>query len=128
MVAITGLVRKKPMQRDLFTGNLVRPPKAGRGDHILLKQGDHEPVAIPGMAHFLGSGPEGKRCHQCTHCQDLPLWGKNRTTPELAGQKETTPPKRIEKNACAKAAELYDGTVQKGGVQFNAACKYFDPR
>lgn len=128
MVAVTGLVRKKPMQRDLFTGNLVRPPKAGRGDHILLKRDDAEPVAIPGMAHFAATGPEGKRCRDCAHCRDMPMWGKNKSSPALAGRKDTDEPKRIEKDACAKAAELYDGTVQRGGIQFNLSCKYFEQR
>lgn len=128
MVAVTGLVRRKPMQRDLFAGNLVRSaPKAGKGDHVLLKRPDDEPVAVPGMAHFAGTGPEGKRCSQCLHCQDVSVWGRDFTSPEKAGLKEGTPPRRIEFNACAKAADLYDGHAQKGGIQHNPACKYFEP-
>lgn len=128
-MAVTGHVIRKPMQRDMFTGNLVRnAPKAGRGDHILLKRPVDEPVAIPGMAHFAGTGPEGKRCSQCAHLGDLPCWGKkNRTTRELAELNEEAQPRRFEVNACRKAAALFDGHVQRGGIQHNAACKYFEP-
>jgi len=128
-MAVTGYVLKRPMQRDLFTGNLVRTkPKAERGDHVLLKRPDDEPVAIPGMAHFAGTGPEGKRCSHCSLCRDISVWGRDFISADKASLKDGTPPRRVEVNACAKAAELYDGHVQKGGIQHNPACKYFEPR
>lgn len=122
-----GRIRRKPMQRDMFTGNLVsKPPKAGRGDHIVLKRESTEPTVVPGMAHFPGTGPEGKRCQHCAHFGDIPAFGRQgRTTRELAELKEDTQPRRIEKDACRKCADLYDGFVQKGGIRFQPACKYF---
>jgi hypothetical protein len=127
-MAVTGYVIRKPMQRDLFTGNLVRQPKSGRGDHIILKRPDDEPVVIPGMAHFAATGPDGKRCSHCTHCQDIKVWGRDFISPDKAGLKDETAPRRVEVNACVKAAELYDGHAQKGGIQHNPACKYFEQR
>lgn len=129
MVSVTGHVVRKPMQRDMFTGNLVKSkPRSGNGNHILLKGDDQDPPVIPGMAHFAGSGPDGKRCSECRHLGDLPCWGrKARTTRELAELNEDAKPRRYELNACRKAADMFDGHVQKGGIQFNRACKYFEP-
>lgn len=126
----TGLIRKKPMQRDMFTGNLVKTkPKSGRGDHIVLKDDGLGLVKVPGMAHFSGSGPKGKRCSDCQHLGDLPCFGRKRQlTREGAGLKEDTNPRRIEENACRKAAEMYEGVVQIGGINHELACKYFEPR
>lgn len=126
-VTTLGNVRFKPMQRDMFTGNLVKTkPRAGRGDHIVLKDVPGMPSAIPGMAHFAGTGPAGKRCRHCAHCRDIAVWGRDFMSPSAAAQKDDTAARRIERNACAKAAELYDGHVQKGGIQMNEACKYFE--
>lgn len=121
------MITKRPMQRDMFTGNLVKgKPKIGRGNHILLKPLEGEQYAIPGMAHFAGTGPEGKRCSQCLFCRDLPYWGRGRwNDPLLCGKLADAPPTKIEKDVCSKAAELYDGIVQIGGIQFENACRYF---
>jgi len=123
------MITKRPMQRDLFTGNLIATrPKAGRGGHVLLKAGPDEKYPVPGMAHFAGTGPAGKRCQHCTHCQDIPVWGRDRPTPALAWRKDDEPCRRVEHNACRKACELYDNHVQRGGINFESACKYFEPR
>lgn len=126
-------VTLKPMQRDMFTGNLVhKPPKAGRGGHLRLKNAPGDKYLVPGMAYFAGTGPEGKRCRHCKHLDDIKVWrgrgGQDCSTPELAGQKLNTPAKRIEADACRKACEMCEGIVQPGGIQFEAACKYFEPR
>lgn len=128
--AALGNVRRKPLQKDMFTGNYVRAkPKAGHGDHIVLKADETEPVKVPGMAYFAGTGPAGKRCFECDHCRDLPMYGRKRAMTKLAaGVNEDAQPRRIEENACRKAAELYGDVVQIGGIQFNQACKYFEPR
>lgn len=129
-VAALGNIRRIPRQMDLLTGNLapkkVRTPRGD--DHIHLKPIEGEKPVIPGMAHFAGTGPEGKRCSQCTHCRDISVWGRDFTTPQAAGAKDDAPPKRVERDACSKAAELYDGHAQKGGIMHNAACKYFKAR
>lgn len=66
--AALGGVRLKPMQRDMFTGELVdKPPKRGNGRHIALKPVGMERPAIPGMASWAGGGPEGKRCKDCAY-------------------------------------------------------------
>lgn len=63
-----GKIEKKPMQRDLFTGELVlKPPKIGRGDHIKLKSFPGEKPRVPGMASWAGDGPKDKYCYQCHH-------------------------------------------------------------
>lgn len=80
------------------------------------------------MAHFAGSGPDGKRCYQCRFLEDISVWGANKSSPSQAGQKDGTPPKRIQHNACRKACEMYDGIVQPGGIEYEAACKYFEAK
>lgn len=66
--AALGNVRRKPMQIDLLTGDLVaRKPKAGNGSHIQLKSLGIERPAVPGMASWAGGGPDGKRCKDCAH-------------------------------------------------------------
>jgi hypothetical protein len=116
------------MQRDLFTGNLMpNKIRSARGEgHILLKAAPDEKYPVPGMAHFAGTGPQGKRCQHCAHLGDLPYWGRRRTSAALANQKEETAPKNVEVNACRKAAEMFEGFVQKGGIEFENACKYFE--
>lgn len=67
-VAALGKIRRKPVQIDLLTGDLVtKPPKRGSGSHIALKPTGFERPAIPGMASWAGGGPEGKRCEHCIH-------------------------------------------------------------
>lgn len=128
-VSQLGRIRRHAMQIDMFTGNLVKTkPKAGKSDgsHILLKD-DDKPPAVPGMAHFAGTGPEGKRCFQCRHCGDLPAYGKRGyMTRELAALSEKAQPRKVEENACRKAAEMFEGVVQRGGIHHNRACKYFE--
>lgn len=55
----------KPMQRDLFTGELVKSPKRGDGRHVKLKREGHERAAVPGMASYAGEGPHGRVCRDC---------------------------------------------------------------
>jgi hypothetical protein len=63
-----GNIRRKPMQIDLLTGELVTgKPKSGNGSHIQLKRLGIERPAVPGMASWAGGGPEGKRCRDCAH-------------------------------------------------------------
>lgn len=124
----TGQIRKKPMQRDMFTGNLVKTkPKSGRGDHIILKDDGVGLAKVPGMAYFAGTGPAGKRCQHCKHLGDLPCFGRKRAiTRGTAGLNDDAQPRRIEENACRLAAQMYEGVVQPGGIQFERACKYFE--
>lgn len=122
MVAVTGLVRRKPMQRDLFTGELSdKKPKAGNGKHIRLHSNHNESIKAPGMAYFPATGPVGRTCGECVHLQDLHRSKTGRLLPsERHPQFHQT-----EGNACKKAAEI-TGTVQRGDLQFNRACKYFE--
>lgn len=112
--AALGNVRRKPMQGDLLTGEFaVKAPKNGRGSHVRLHRNFTEPVIAPGMAHFPGTGPEGKHCRDCEHFGDLPVKGRKWTG--------------IEKDACAKARDI-TGAVQRGGIGTNRACRYFVER
>lgn len=64
--AALGKVKKRPMQRDLFTGELVtKPIKRGNGRHIKLKSVPGEKPHVAGMASWAGTGPEGKYCRDC---------------------------------------------------------------
>lgn len=128
--AALGKIRRKPVQIDLLTGNLApkKPRMARDDDHIRLKSEPGEKSAIPGMAHFAGTGPEGARCFQCAHLGHIDVWGRNCSTPTMAGQNDDTPPKRRELNACRKACELFEGRVQIGGLEYESACKYFEPK
>lgn len=120
-----GKVSFRPMQRDLFTGELVtKKIKPGSGDHILLKNNDG-PRLVRGMAHFPATGPQDKRCSDCRYLQDIPVWGRGKMTPQEAGYQSDKQPKFIEINACMKAALLMERQVQCGGIQHELACKYF---
>lgn len=113
--------KEKPfVTRDLFTGEL-RPLvlKAGGGSHIRLRHAFGELTAVPGMAHFLGSGPAGKVCRDCEHLGDLEV-----KPPESEKWRQS----RIERDACRKARDLMGGVVQRGGIAQRAACKYFTPK
>ncbi|MFZ5783962.1 MAG: hypothetical protein ACOY4R_27505 [Pseudomonadota bacterium] len=125
-----GKIRRKPVQIDLLTGNLApKRIKIARGDaHIRLKSDGMEPTVVPGMAHFAGTGPSGRYCKDCALRGDLPVWGRDFATPDKAGMAPDANPKRYEKGACRKAAELYDGHVQKGGLWAESACRYFEER
>lgn len=127
------MITRKPMQRDLFSGALVaKPPKAGRGQHVLLKHNEGDKYPVPGMAHFAGTGPEGSRCQQCHHLDNIKVWQRRgdvpHDTPQRAGYAAGKPHRRVETNACRKACEMYDGVVQPGGIDFESACKYFERR
>lgn len=66
--AALGNIRRKPVQIDLLTGELIaRKRKSGNGSHIKLKSLGIERPAVPGMASWAGGGPEGKRCKDCAH-------------------------------------------------------------
>lgn len=108
---------KVAITRDLFTGEL-RPLflKPGTGRHIRLKRPPGEQTAIPGMAHFEGSGPEGKYCRDCFYLGDIPV-----TPPK--GSLRTVP--RIEHDACWRAKHLMGGQALPGGLGARRACKYF---
>jgi hypothetical protein len=113
----------RPVQFDLLTGKpVLTRPKAGNGDHIRLHNPGPKP--IPVMAHWAGTGPEHKYCKDCGFFRDrLPIWRNGRLSPaEGSLEKE---PKRYQRGACIKAAELYDGVVQPGGIALNSACRYF---
>lgn len=126
--AALGGIRRKPVQIDLLTGNPApKRVRMARGEnHIRLKSFEGEKSAIAGMAYFAGTGPAGKRCYQCRHLGDLPVWRRNCSTPALAGYEADKEPKRVERNACRKACEMYEGFVQPGGIEFENACKYFE--
>ncbi len=126
-------ITRKPMQRDLFSGALVtKRPKSGRGNHVLLKHNEGDKYPVPGMAHFAGTGPEGRRCQHCRFLEDIPVWQRRGdlpySTPAKAGYDATKEPRRYEANACRKACEMSDGLVRPGGIEFESACKYFEPR
>jgi hypothetical protein len=126
--AALGNVRHKPRQGDLFTGQFdVRPRKKVNGRHITLTGEEGEPAKAIGMAHFPGTGPERTYCHQCTHCQDIDVYrgGRYREPPDPSG-KGNVMPVRTKRDACLKAAQLFDGIVQRGGIGSNRSCKYFE--
>ena len=109
-------LRRKPLQIDLLTGEAsAKKPKAGHGHHIRYKDPGQQPTI--GMAFFAGTGPEGKYCKDCDHYGDLPVYRKKGGTLQ-----------RYEKGACAKAAQMSEGRVQRGGIAANRSCKYFEPK
>lgn len=125
--AALGNVKRKAMQIDLLSGELVKGrPKAGNGRHIRLHREIGEPVANPGMAHFAGTGPAGKYCKDCEHCSDIDVFrgGRMRKPSDKPGE-DVILPLRQERDACVKAAEMLDDMVQRGGIGANRACKYF---
>ena len=64
--AALGGIKRKPVQIDLLSGELVlKKPKSGNGSHILLKREGEEKAAVSGMASWAGSDPEGKYCEDC---------------------------------------------------------------
>ena len=120
-----GKVRHKPRQGDLLTGEFsVKPPKRGKGDHVVLKDGaGRKPI---GMAYFPGTGPERTYCRECIHCQDLPVWRNGRYESEASSREDG--PRRVERESCKLAATLFDHVVQRGGIGNNRSCKYFEGR
>lgn len=59
-------ITKKPMQRDLFTGELVvKSPKRGNGHHVKLRHDGGDRAAVAGMASYAGEGPHDRRCRDC---------------------------------------------------------------
>lgn len=122
--AAMGNIRRKPQYVDMFTGETSpNLPKRGSGYHIVL----HDPVPHPvGMAHFPGTGPTGKYCMNCAHYKDLEVWRNGRIVPAASSRENV--PRRVEKNACEKAAHMLDNVAQKGGIGANRSCKYFIPK
>ena len=115
MVAVTGHVVRKPMQRDMFTGELVdKKPKAGNGSHIRLKPTGLERPAVPGMASWAGGGPEGKRCGECQHFGSVAI-----LRPDTATQESKS-------TACLLAARRQGRLVQgRYDISLSAACYQF---
>jgi hypothetical protein len=121
-VASLGRIRRLPVQIDLFVDTpSVTPPKRGRGaKHVRL----YDQAVIPaGMAHFAGGGPDRRYCQNCRFYGDLPVWLNGRVEKARGSREET--PKRVVKDACAKAAQLFGGVAQLGGIGPCRSCKYF---
>jgi hypothetical protein len=116
-------IKKHAIQRDLFTGELItKKIKRGRGRHIKLKQGeDRVMTVVPGMAHFAGTGPERTYCFGCKFWGDLPVYKGGKYVANT-----TAAPRRFELGACRKAADLFGGKVQRGGIGGNPSCKFFE--
>lgn len=73
-VASLGSIKKKPMQRDLFTGELVTNKiKRGRGNHIKLTSFPGERPYVPGMASWANTGPVGRYCRDCKYFGNVGL-------------------------------------------------------
>ncbi len=120
----------KPRQGDLFTGEFtVKPPKRGNGRHVKLAHDTGEPVKATGMAHFPGTGPKRTYCHQCAHCQDIDVYrgGRYRPPPNPPGRANISQI-RTKRGACLKAAQFFDGIVQRAGIGANKSCKYFEKK
>jgi hypothetical protein len=71
----------------------------------------------PGMAYVIGSGPEGKTCHQCLNWQH-----KDKDYFAANGRYEA----EIKPAPCAKFRQLCNGVQGPPVEHWNAACKYFD--
>lgn len=83
-VTTLGNVKFRPMQRDMFTGELTdKKPKAGNGSHIRLAGAETQPPAVPGMASFAGTGPKGKYCRDCAAFGDVAVQRPNGKTQEV---------------------------------------------
>lgn len=80
-----GNVKKKPMQRDLFTGELVTGRlKRGRGDHIKLTSFEGEKAYVPGMASWANTGPQGLYCRDCAYWGDVGIKSSSSKEVDLA--------------------------------------------
>lgn len=114
-MSVTGHVVFKPMQRDMFTGELSdKRPKAGNGSHIQLKPIGIERPHIPGMASWAGGGPEGKYCRDCQHFGAVAIL---RPDTEMTEKRST---------ACSLAARRQGRLVQgRVDISTSAACDQF---
>lgn len=80
-----GNVKKKPMQRDLFTGELVTGRiKRGRGDHIKLTSFEGDKACVPGMASWANTGPQGLYCRDCAYWGDVGIKSSSSKEVDLA--------------------------------------------
>jgi hypothetical protein len=129
-LAALGNIGRKPHQGDLFKGEFdARPTRRGNGRHLRLTREEGEPVKAIGMAHFPGTGPEGTHCHECRHCQDIDVFpGGRYRKPKHPSGPDNVPPIRTKREACMKAAQLFDGIVQRGGIGFNRSCRHFEEK
>jgi hypothetical protein len=129
-MAALGNIRHKPRQGDSFTGQFdVRPPRKGNGRHVPLTGKEGEPTKAIGMAHFPGTGPERTYCRECKYCQDIDVFpGGRYRKPRHPSGADNVPPIRTKREACMKAAQLFDGIVQRGGIGFNRSCRHFEEK
>lgn len=75
--------------------------------------------AIPGMAHFAGTGPYATRCDACAHVEG---YGREASSKGFGALKPVT---------CAKWRELMGergGKKQPSFSHANKSCKYFERR
>jgi|SRR5580704_2376794 hypothetical protein len=81
------------------------------GDQDLTEISMEQAQSVPGMAHFAGTGPNGKTCGQC----------------EFWGYKVTTPKGLKFQFRCKKYNEL---TRKNGGIipGLTLACKYWEAK
>lgn len=122
--AALGNVKYKPMQRDMFTGELMeRPPKRGNGSHIALKPIGIEKPTVPGMADYAGEGPTGKYCRDCRHFGEVAVQRPNGLTQEI-GTVE------MSRGGCSIWASRMGHASPIGGkgVELCGACKLFEDR
>jgi hypothetical protein len=72
MTSGTNSKKSNGLQGDLLSGEWQSgAPKRGAGEHMrLTPMGDHQRVAVPGMADFSGEGPAGTYCQDCNHFAD----------------------------------------------------------
>jgi hypothetical protein len=126
--AALGSINRKSRQGDLFTGEFAATrPKKGNGRHIRLTRGEGEPVKAIGMAHFPGTGPERTYCRECKYCQDIDVYrGGSYRKPTHPFGADNVLPIRTERDACMKAAKLFDDIVQRGRIGSNRSCRYFE--
>lgn len=122
--AALGGVKHKPMQRDMFTGELSdRPPKRGSGAHIVLKPIGIEKPFVPGMADYAGEGPDGKYCRECMHFGEVAVQRPNGYTTEVG---------TVEMNraGCSIWAQRMGHASPVGGQAIDVckACKLFEDR
>lgn len=83
--------------------------------HMTIAQGDEvarmQAMSVPGIAHWAGSGPEGKTCRECT------FWSCSKSYKRNEGQ--------LEPRRCRKFPRLSGGTLGAGVPHDTAACKWF---
>lgn len=70
---------------------------------------------VPGMAHFAGSGPDGKTCRQCEHWSFSDYYAKASLSGRL-----------LKPGPCAKWKRLMQTSVNKPVPHNTAACRFFE--